>query len=387
VLLVCAAAPAAARASELVDVTIPVRGTEIADTWLPGYRNPPRARVLLPDGYDAAKAYPLLVLLHGANGSYRVWSEPGLGQVAKTARGFGGIIVMPEGGTGMYVDWWNAGRRDGPAWETYILDDVVPYVLAHYRIRPQRRWHALAGVSMGGLGTAYLGGRLPGFFGAIASISGVVDTHLAPGEAIVQSLVPQLVAGQLGDPEAALGPDRGFYAYGHDPVRLAANLAHTRAYMAAGNGVPTSDGEPNPTNVVADMVIEAAVVRPGSDNYARALRAAGADLTYEPHNGIHDWATARTGLRDAIAWGLFEPVDEAPTSWVNDTVATHGELWGVRYRFAKAPDRIVRFRRAGGRLSVSAAGSAVTVTIGGRCVFEIATPATVSLPRRPCRRR
>jgi S-formylglutathione hydrolase FrmB len=353
----------------------------------PGLSQPAARAVLLPDGYDAAKAYPLLVLLHGANGSYRVWSEPGLGQVAKTARGFGGIIVMPEGGTGMYVDWWNAGRRDGPAWETYILDDVVPYVLAHYRIRPQRRWHALAGVSMGGLGTAYLGGRLPGFFGAIASISGVVDTHLAPGEAIVQSLVPQLVAGQLGDPEAALGPDRGFYAYGHDPVRLAANLAHTRAYMAAGNGVPTSDGEPNPTNVVADMVIEAAVVRPGSDNYARALRAAGADLTYEPHNGIHDWATARTGLRDAIAWGLFEPVDEAPTSWVNDTVATHGELWGVRYRFAKAPDRIVRFRRAGGRLSVSAAGSAVTVTIGGRCVFEIATPATVSLPRRPCRRR
>ncbi len=314
VLLAGVAAPLA-HAGEQLDITIPARNAQIADRWLPGYANPPRARVLLPDGYDRKRAYPLLVLLHGANGNYKVWSAAGQGQVAKTAKGFPGIIVMPEGGTGMYVDWYNGGKRGGPSWETYILEDVVPEVVKRFRIRPQRRWHALAGVSMGGLGTAYLGGRLPGFFGSIAVISGTVDTHIAPlAVGVVQSWVPQLIAGELGDPQAAVGPDRGFYSLGHDPVRLVANLAHTRVYMATGNGIPTSDGEPNPTNVVADLAVEGLVVKPMSDSYAKALAATGADLTYEPHDGIHDWANFRPELRDAIAWGLFRPVVERPTS-------------------------------------------------------------------------
>jgi S-formylglutathione hydrolase FrmB len=31
-----------------------------------------------------------------------------------------------------------------------------------YRIRPQRRWHAIAGLSMGGYGAMYLASQLPG---------------------------------------------------------------------------------------------------------------------------------------------------------------------------------------------------------------------------------
>src|SRR4051794_30087745 len=92
-----AAASPVAHASKLVEINIPARHAEIADSWLPGYANPPRARVLLPDGYDPGKPYPLMVLLAGLSSNYRVWSEPGQGQIAKTAAGFPGIIVMPEG--------------------------------------------------------------------------------------------------------------------------------------------------------------------------------------------------------------------------------------------------------------------------------------------------
>jgi S-formylglutathione hydrolase FrmB len=382
-LLACAAAPGA-HASERTEITIPDRNGEIADQWLPGYPGPPRARVLLPDGYNPAKPYPLLVLLAGLNSNYRVWSEPGMGQIAKTAAGFDGIIVMPEGGSGWYADWWNGGRRGSPSWESYELDQVIPQILDRYRIRPERRWHALAGVSMGGLGTAYLGGRLPGFFGSIAVISGLVDGHLAPGQGAIQSLIPQLTGGASIDVEAVMGPENGFYSYGHDPMRLAANLRETRVYMAVGNGQPTSDGEPNPNNVLTDLPAEATIIRPASDHYAAALAAAGVDLTYAPHAGIHDWANFRPELRDAIAWGLFQPVDEHPTSWVNDTVASRGKLWEFGYRFDVPPDRIVRIRRTGRKLSVGAAGSAVTLKTDGGCVFHVATPAVVDVPRKPC---
>ena len=382
-LLICAAAPRA-HASQVTEITIPARNGEIANKWLPGYPGPPRARVFLPDNYDPAKQYPLLVLLAGLNSNYRVWSDPGEGQIAKTAAGFDGIIVMPESGSGWYADWWNGGKRGGPSWESYELDEVIPQILERYRIRPERRWHALAGVSMGGLGTAYLGGRMPGFFGSIAIISGLVDGHLAPGEGVVQSVIPEATAGGPLDPEAVMGPAGGFYSYGHDPVRLASNLAQTRVFMAAGNGVPTSDGEPDRNNLLTDLPSEAAVIRPASDVYAPALSAAGVDFTYQTHNGIHDWANFRRELRDAIAWGLFQPVDENPTSWLNDTVAAHGRLWGLSYRFDAPPDRVVRFRRAGGQLSISAAGSPLTLTTDGGCVLHVATPGTVDLPGRAC---
>jgi S-formylglutathione hydrolase FrmB len=383
----CSGGAASARASELVTIPIPARNGEIADVWLPRYPagGPPLARVLLPDGYDPARAYPLLVLLVGLNSNYTDWSDRGEGEIATTAKGFPGIIVMPEGGDGWYADWWNRGRRGSPAWESYTLDEVIPQVLERYRIRPERRYHALAGVSMGGLGTAYLGGRLPGFFGSVAVISGLVDLELSPAEGAVQSAISQASAGVAPtDPEAVEGPPGGFYLKGHNPVRLAANMAQTRVFMATGDGTPATDSGHG--SAASDQAEEGAIIRPASDDYAAALRAAGVDLVYQQHAGYHDWANFRRELRDAIAWGLFARVDEHATDWVNDTVATHGRLWELAYRFDAPPDRVVRFRRSGDVLTVGQAGSPVAITTDGGCLVHVATPAEVEVPRRPCAR-
>jgi S-formylglutathione hydrolase FrmB len=383
--LVVLAAPATARASELIEIPIPARGGEVADMWLPGYPGPPRAKVLLPDGYDARKAYPLLMLLVGLNSKYTDWSDPGEGEIAKTAKGLNAIIVMPEGGDGWYADWWNKGRRGAPSWESYHLDQVLPQIRKRFRIRPERRYHALAGVSMGGLGTAYLGGRLPGYYGSVAVISGLVDVQLVPVEAWVMSAIPLAKTGSPLDPNAVIGSPGGFYANGHNPVRLAANMEHTRVYMASGNGMPAPDSSTGP-NVLTDLPSEMMIIKPASDNYAAALTRAGIDLTYQPHAGYHDWPNFRRELRDAIRWGLFAPVEEHPTSWVNDTVATHGRLWEFAYRFDAPPDRVVRFRRRGDTLHVGTAPSAVTITTRG-CVIHVATPADITVPKRRCSKR
>src|SRR3954453_23117713 len=105
-------------ASRLLDIPIPARAGEIGDQWLPRYPNggPPRAKVLLPDGYDPARAYALLVLLPGLNNNYSWPADRDKLDIATTAKGFDGIIVMPEGGDGWYGDWWNGGRRGDPAW-------------------------------------------------------------------------------------------------------------------------------------------------------------------------------------------------------------------------------------------------------------------------------
>ena len=86
-----------------------------------------------------------------------------------------------------------------------------------------------------------------------------------------------------------------------------------------------------------------------------------------------------------LAWGLFKPVITDPSAWTNATVATQGQLWDIGYRFTHPPTALVRFRQSGNTLSISAAGSPVTLTTSGGCVIETATPATVQLPTSHCR--
>ena len=240
VLLLGAPAPAT-RAGELVDIAVPARNGELPKQWVVRYPagDGPRAKVLLPDDYDPERAYPLLVLLIGLSSHYSDWSDPGQGEIAKIAKGFPGIIVMPEGGDGWYADWWNRGKRGSPSWESYVLDQVIPQIQERYRIRPERRWHSLAGVSMGGLGTAYLGSRLPGFFGSIAVFSGFVDTQIVPLISVPQAAISYGGAGVAPtDPFILYGLPGGFYETGHNPAKLAANLRNTRVFMTTGDGTP-----------------------------------------------------------------------------------------------------------------------------------------------------
>lgn len=376
----CGTSPA--HANRVVDFELPARGGEIADTWY-GYEGPARARVILPDGYNPKKAYPVLYILAGLSNTYTWWTETGRGNVARTVAGLDAIVVTPEGGTGgWYTDWFNNGKRGDPSWESYFLDQVVPQIAARYRIRPERRYHALSGGSMGGLGAAYLGGRLPGYFGSVVVLSGFVDTQVYPFVNWGQSVISGVTGNgpPMPDPELVYGPMTGFYATGHNPAKLAANLAHTRVYMGSGTGAPTGSDSGTPV----DQLLEPVFIRPMSDSYARALRRAGVDFTYDVHPGFHDWANLNRELRDAMRWGLFKPVVDNPSQWVNDTVATHGRLWAFCYRFDKPPRRVVRFTRSGETLEISGAGTGVTITTRG-CTVHLETPGDMTIPKRRCR--
>ena len=133
----------AAHAGTVIEYEIPARGGEVGG----GYPDagPPRARAILPDGYDPKKAYPVLYILHGLTCRYSCWTDSKEVEIQKHLPGLDAIVVMPEGGRGgWYTDWWNGGRRGSPAWRSYFLDQVIPQTEARFKIRPQRRWHALA---------------------------------------------------------------------------------------------------------------------------------------------------------------------------------------------------------------------------------------------------
>ena len=365
--LLGALAPATASAATLEVVDIPSRHVNAATAnFNPG--GALKATVFLPDGYDAQRAYPLLLLLHGVGDNYAGWASPEKGDILRTAAGFPGIIVMPEGAKGFYTDWWNGGRRGDPGWESYILDEVLPAVRARYRIRSGRANHAIAGVSMGGLGAALLAARRPGFFGSVAVISGFVD-HQRPE---VSEGGMQLIAGV--DYKQLFGERLGFYATGRNPTQLPANLATLRVWVGTGDGDLVASENP-----VAG-VAEGAIVRPQVDAFVAALRRARVPYGWAPRPGGHDWPTFRAELRDAIAWGVFGgDVRERPETWSSVTVGQQGELFDVRYRLDAAPDGLVRFSRDAGGLAVGGVNGQATLNVGG-CELRLAVPGQVALP-------
>jgi S-formylglutathione hydrolase FrmB len=367
-----------ARADQIVTVTIPAARGEVASKWLP-YSGPPRADILLPTGYNPRRAYPLLVLLHGLQSDYNWYAANGIKQIMA---GLNAIVVMPEGASGWYTDWWNNGQRGSPSWESYELNEVLPYVLRHYRIRPQRHYHAIAGISMGGLGATYLGGRLPGFFGTVASLSGFVDPQLygypaSEGEPLT-SLAP--LKGDW-DFNAVEGPPSGFYAAGHNSAALVDNLHHTRLFVATGTGTPTEPELQIGAAGIEGMLLEGGIIYPMNRAYHAALVAAHVRVTYQQHPGGHDIPNFDVELKALRAWGLFKPVASSPWSWTDRTVATAGRLWDVGYRFDRAPTQVVEFHQVGRWLRIGAAGSGVTLTTARGCRIHRTTPATVKLSR------
>ena len=378
VLLACAislAAPAAAAASKLITINAPSRHVDVK-TAVFGDKDPRpkklRANVLLPNGYDADRRYPVLYLLHGAGEDYASWADPAEGNVQHTLRGLGAIVVMPDGGLGFYSNWWNGGRRADPAWERYHLEELVPMIERRYRIRPQRRWHAIAGFSMGGFGTALYAALRPDYFGTAVPMSGFVSI----GRLTANLGYPIITS---GDYESTFGPYGSPYADAHDPLKMAKNLGNSRIMIYTGNGAPAPGVDSSPTAVIGGFVETELYVQ--NTDLFRAARDAGADASFHPHQGVHDWPYWVTDIRDAMQRGFFHRVEDAPRQWIYRTITSKGRAWDLAYRFDRPPSDIVRLERRGDRLAANGAGSPrITIRSDGGCSFRATVPFERRVP-------
>ncbi|MEJ7784215.1 MAG: alpha/beta hydrolase family protein [Solirubrobacteraceae bacterium] len=331
------------------------------------------ANVLLPDGYDAEpeREWPVLFLLHGVGDTYASWAEPAKGDITETAKGLPAIIVMPEGGRGFYTNWFNGGKRGDPAWERFYLEELIPQIERDFRVAPGRRNHAIAGLSMGGLGAAFLGGQRPDYFGTVSTFSGFVQHQRPNVEAGLRAAYGLAY-------EDVFGPLEGPYATGHNPTRLPANLGNTPVFAATGNGVAEPGVESSPAAIAGGGAVEAEIFQE-NEEFAAALREAGVELDYRPGLGVHDWPYWRRYLKQAIEWGLFrDDVVQSPSRWTYSTIATSGRMWGLRFRFAAPPEAVARFERDGVVLRGEGVG---TVTLARQgCSFTADLPFERSLP-------
>ncbi|MGB4292835.1 MAG: alpha/beta hydrolase-fold protein [Bacteroidales bacterium] len=131
--------------------------------------------VYLPPDYETSqRSYPVLYLLHGAGDDQTGWVQFGeVLQIADEAIRSGKatpmVIIMPDANTGKrgYVnDIKNEWR-----YEDFFFEEFMPYVEKTYRIKSEKRYRAIAGLSMGGEGTFIYALHHPELFSSACPLS------------------------------------------------------------------------------------------------------------------------------------------------------------------------------------------------------------------------
>lgn len=201
-----------------------------------------KVNVIVPEGYSDTEAFPTVYLLNGFSGDNTSWfgTQPQLGELADT---YGMVFVMPDGQDSWY---WDSPIREDMKMESFIINELVPYIDANYPTLKKPSKRAVTGLSMGGQGAMWLALRHPDVFGNVGSTSGGVDIRPFPkswkmaewlgdkakypsnweNHAVV-NLVPSLLPGQLNI-IFDCGTDDFFYQVNEDlhTALMAANIPH-----------------------------------------------------------------------------------------------------------------------------------------------------------------
>ena len=131
--------------------------------------------VYLPPDYDSSsRSYPVLYLLHGHTDNHTGWIQFGevkhiADQAIKDGSATPMVIVMPDADQGQagYVNdlsgKWN--------YEDYFFEEFMPHVEERFRIKKNKRYRAIAGLSMGGGGSFIYALHRPDLFSSAAPLS------------------------------------------------------------------------------------------------------------------------------------------------------------------------------------------------------------------------
>lgn len=132
--------------------------------------------VVLPPGYatDKARRYPVVYALHGYSIGAEQWArEIHVPQTVEGAFAQGAqemIVVLPDSKTVHNGSMYSSSVTTGD-FERFVARDLVAYIDAHYRTRPDRTSRGLVGHSMGGYGASRIGMKHAEVFGSLYIMS------------------------------------------------------------------------------------------------------------------------------------------------------------------------------------------------------------------------
>lgn len=225
----------------------------------------------------------VLYLLHGLGGSSAEWCR--FSRIEYYAKKYNFIIILPEADRSFYCD-----VPGGPRYFTYVAEELPALCARWFRLTRDPARTFLAGESMGGCGAVKIALRRPHRYGAVASLSGVLD---------YTALVRRVLAGRWPDMQreefCAIHGGSGLPPPEEDPLVLVRQLA-------------ADPGRPRLLQMCGteDFLYE--------DNlrFRRAAEDAGYGHTYREGPGDHEWSYWDKAVQRAFQFFCGMDLDTAP---------------------------------------------------------------------------
>ncbi len=234
--------------------------------------------VYLPPDYNTSnRSYPVLYLLHGSGDDQTGWVQFGeveyiADKAIKEGNSTAVIIVMPDANTGRR-GYFNTLRGDFQ-YEDFFFQELIPFIEKTYRVRSEKQYRALAGLSMGGGGTIIYALHHPEMFSSACPLSASVRRQTDnPNRRPADTTGLKLTAEQID-------------AYGkqHDAFYLVENMpeaqkTQVRWYIDCGDDDALSEG-----NSLLHV----------------AMRNKGIPHEFRIRNGAHNWTYWREALPEVL---------------------------------------------------------------------------------------
>jgi enterochelin esterase-like enzyme len=134
--------------------------------------------IYLPPDYETSqRSYPVLYLLHGSGDDQTGWVQFGeTGYITDKAIRDGistaMIIVMPDANTGRR-GYFNDVKGEW-RYEDFFFQELIPHIEKTYRTKNEKRYRAIAGLSMGGGGSFMYALHRPDMFSSACPLSAYI---------------------------------------------------------------------------------------------------------------------------------------------------------------------------------------------------------------------
>ena len=242
--------------------------------------------VYLPPDYTLSqRTYPVVYLLHGYTDDNTGWLQFGeINRYADKAVAEGTIppmiIIMPDADSSWYINSYDGKEK----YEDFFFKEFIPAVEKAYRIKSQKQYRAVAGLSMGGYGSLMYALKHPEYFAAAAPLSAAVfsdDEMENMPDAQWERAFGQLYGRELKG-KARLS--KAWYdnsALAIIEKKSGAELNKVRYWIDCGDDDFLAKG-----NALLHI----------------ALRSKLVAHEYRVRDGAHNWTYWRTGITDALAF-------------------------------------------------------------------------------------
>jgi len=129
---------------------------------------------LPPDYENSDRSYPVLYLLHGGGDDQTGWVQFGevlniTDKAIREGKATPMVIIMPDANTGTrgYANNATGTWR----YEDFFFEELMPFVEKKYRIKAEKRYRAISGLSMGGDGSFTYALHHPELFSSACPLS------------------------------------------------------------------------------------------------------------------------------------------------------------------------------------------------------------------------